>query len=188
MVLGNRISVFYTLAVTFMVGGLLAYVGMVQQIFAEVFARPALMPSVFALCAIAMGLSAFLNSTIVVRLGMRRISHAALLVYILVTLVHVLVAARGLERLWTFVAMAMEPLGAIAGIGASLQGFITMFGGAMVGAAIGRQFNGSTLPLAAGALIAGLASLLCVLLAEQGRLFRPHHPDSQALAAGISHA
>jgi DHA1 family bicyclomycin/chloramphenicol resistance-like MFS transporter len=198
LVLGNRTSLYYSLAATVMFGSLLAYVGMVQQIFAEVFHRASLMPTMFALCAVFMGLASLLNSRIVERVGMRRISHAALLVYIAVTLMHVLVAALGVEQLWTFVAlqsatmacfslavsnfgaMAMEPLGAIAGVGASVQGFITTFGGALVGAAIGRKFNDSTLPLAGGALGSGLLSLLCVLLAEQGRLFRPHHIDSDA--------
>jgi len=198
LVLGNRTSLYYALAATVMFGSLLAYVGMVQQIFAEVFHRASLMPTMFALCAVFMGLASLLNSRIVERVGMRRISHAALLVYIAVTLMHVLVAALGVEQLWTFVAlqsatmacfslavsnfgaMAMEPLGAIAGVGASVQGFITTFGGALVGAAIGRKFNDSTLPLAGGALGSGLLSLLCVLLAEQGRLFRPHHIDSDA--------
>jgi MFS transporter, DHA1 family, multidrug resistance protein len=197
LVLGNRISLCYTLAITVMFGSLLAYVGMVQQIFADVFHRASLMPTMFALCAVFMGLASLLNSRIVERLGMRRISHAALLAYIGVTLMHVLVAALGLENLWTFVAlqsatmacfslavsnfgaMAMEPLGAIAGVGASIQGFSTTFGGALVGAAIGRQFSNSTLPLAGGALASGLACLGFVLLAEHGRLFRPHHADTQ---------
>ena len=60
-------------------------------------------------------------------------------------------------------------------IGASLQGFISTFGGAVVGALIGRRFNGATLPLATGAFACGLSSLLFVLLAEHWRLFRPHH-------------
>jgi DHA1 family bicyclomycin/chloramphenicol resistance-like MFS transporter len=68
--------------------------------------------------------------------------------------------------------MAMEPVGSVAGIGASLQGFISTFGGALIAAGIGSLFNGTTVPLAAGALCCGLACLLCVLLAEQGRLFR----------------
>jgi len=206
MVLGDRTSLYYTLAVTVMFGSLISYVGMVQQIFAEVFHRASWMPTMFALCAVFMGLASFLNSRIVERLGMRRISHAALLIYIGVTLGHLLVAALGLERLWTFVAlqaatmacfslavsnfgaMALEPLGSIAGIGASLQGFITTFGGALVGAAIGRKFNDSTLPLTVGALGSGLLSLVCVLLAERGRLFRPHHPGSGSMAAELTHA
>jgi DHA1 family bicyclomycin/chloramphenicol resistance-like MFS transporter len=193
LVLGNRSSIFYTLAITVMFGTIMAYVGMVQQIFAEVFHRPNLMPSMFALCAIFMGMAAYMNSRIVERLGMRLISHTALLAFIAVTGLHVLIAALGLEQIWTFVllqaatmacfslsvsnfgAMAMEPVGSIAGIAASLQGFISTFLGALVGAFIGKQFNGTTVPLAAGAMCCGVVSLGFVLLAEKGRLFRAHH-------------
>jgi DHA1 family bicyclomycin/chloramphenicol resistance-like MFS transporter len=199
LVLGNRTSLWYTLAVTVLFGSILAYVGMVQQIFEYAFHRASLMPTMFALCASSMGVTAFLNSRIVERVGMRIISHLGLLAFITITGVHVLVAGLGLERLWTFVvlqsatlacigltasnfgAMAMEPVGSVAGIGASLQGFISTFGGAVVGALIGRQFNGATLPLAGGAFACGLSSLLFVLLAEQGRLFRPHHAGAPAL-------
>jgi MFS transporter, DHA1 family, multidrug resistance protein len=83
-----------------------------------------------------------------------------------------------------FGAMAMEPVGSVAGIGASLQGFISTFGGAVVGALIGRRFNGATLPLAAGAFVCGLSSLLFVLLAERWRLFRPHHAGAAVLEHG----
>jgi DHA1 family bicyclomycin/chloramphenicol resistance-like MFS transporter len=193
LVLGNRTSICYTLAVTVMFGSLISYVSMVQQIFADVFHRPSWMPGMFALCAVFMGLASFLNSRIVERFGMRRISHMAMLIYIAVTFGHLLVAGLGAERLWTFVvlqsatmacfslsvsnfgAMALEPLASIAGLGASLQGFMVTFGGGLVGAAIGRQFNDSTLPLTIGALGSGLLSLLFVLLAERWRLFRPHH-------------
>ena len=196
LVLGTRASIFYTLAMMVMFGTIMAYVGMVAQIFSEVFHRPKLMPSMFALCAIFMGMAAYLNSRIVERLGMRLISHTALLVFLAVTGLHVLIAALGLEQIWTFVllqsltmatfslsvsnfgAMAMEPMGAIAGIAASLQGFISTFSGALVGILIGEQFNGTTVPLAVGCLCCGLASLGFVLLAEKGRLFRAHHSST----------
>jgi DHA1 family bicyclomycin/chloramphenicol resistance-like MFS transporter len=202
LVLGNRTSLCYTLALAVMFGSILAYVGMVQQIFEDAFHRPGLMPAMFALCASSMGVTAFLNSRIVERVGMRIISHLGLLVFITITGVHVLIATLGLERLWTFVilqsatmaclgltasnfgAMAMEPVGSVAGIGASLQGFISTFGGAVVGALIGRRFNGSTVPLAMGAFVCGLSSLLFVLLAEQWRLFRPHHAVAVPLGHG----
>src|SRR6202044_2689016 len=105
LVLFNRSSLFYTFAMTVMFGGIMAYVGMVQQIFGEVFHRASLMPTMFALCATTMGAAAFLNSRIVERLGMRLISHSALLVFIGVTLLHVLIAALGREQLWTFVVL-----------------------------------------------------------------------------------
>ncbi len=198
LVLFNRSSLCYTLAATVMFGGILAYVGMVQQIFGEVFHRANLMPSMFALCATTMGIAAFLNSRIVERFGMRKISHSALLIYIIITGLHSSVAALGIEPLWLFVlfqsatmacfalsisnfgAMAMEPVAAVAGIGASLQGFISTSSGALVGALIGRQFNSTLLPLAAGSLCCGLASLLFVLLAEKGRLFRGQHSAGEA--------
>jgi MFS transporter, DHA1 family, multidrug resistance protein len=55
MVIFNRTSLFYTLAMSVMFGGIMAYVGMVQQMFGEVFHRAALMPTMFALCAATMG-------------------------------------------------------------------------------------------------------------------------------------
>ena len=199
LVLGNRASICYTLAMMVMFGTIMAYVGMVQQIFSQVFHRPNLMPSMFALCAIFMGMAAYLNSRIVERLGMRLISHTALLAFIAVTGLHVVIAALGWEQIWTFVvlqavtmacfslsvsnfgAMAMEPVGSVAGIAASLQGFISTFSGALVGAFIGKQFNGTTVPLAAGAMCCGIASLGFVLLAEKGRLFRAHHAISESI-------
>ena len=201
LVLGNRASICYTLALPVMFAAIMAYVGMVQQIFSDVFRRPTLMPAMFALCAVTMGLAAFVNSRIVEAKGMRLISHAALLCFIGIAALHVVIAATGLEQLWTFVvlqaaqmacfslsvsnfgAMALEPIGAVAGIGASLQGFISTFGGAVVGAAIGRYFSGSTVPLAAGSLCCGLAGLVFVLFAEKGRLFRQQHAAAASGAA-----
>jgi DHA1 family bicyclomycin/chloramphenicol resistance-like MFS transporter len=201
LVVCNRSSLWYTLAMSVMFGGIMAYVGMVQQIFGEVFHRASLMPMMFALCATTMGVAAFLNSKIVERLGMRRISHTALLAYLGITGLHSIIAWLGLERLWIFVAfqsatmacfalttsnfgaMAMEPIASVAGIGASLQGFASTLGGALVGGVIGWQFNGTTVPLADGSLYCGLASLLFVLLAEKGRLFRGHHTAGEAQSA-----
>jgi DHA1 family bicyclomycin/chloramphenicol resistance-like MFS transporter len=206
LVLGNRTSLCYTLALTVMFGSILAYVGMVAQIFSDVFHRAALMPIMFALCAVTMGFAAFMNSHFVERLGTRLISHAALLIFIGITTLHVVVAALGWEELWTFVAfqavtmaffslsvsnfgaMAMDPIGEVAGIGASLQGFIQSFGGALVGAAIGRLFNGTTVPLAGGALACGMAALVFVLLAEKGRLFKSHHIASATGSADAAAA
>jgi MFS transporter, DHA1 family, multidrug resistance protein len=188
-VLGNRISLCYSLGVMLMFGGLIAYVGMMPQIFASVFHHASWMPTIFALCAGTMGVGSLVNSRIVERYGMRRISHTALLIYLAITAVHLLVTLAGMESVATFVvlqslgmgcfalaapnfgAMAMEPLGAVAGVGASAQGFMTTCGGALVGAAIGRRFSDSTVALVSGALVCGVLALVVVLIAERGRLF-----------------
>lgn len=193
-VVGDRASRWYTLGVALMFGAIIGYVGMMPQIFGTVFHRPSLMPSVFASCAASMGVASYLNSRVVERFGMRIISQAGLLIFIVVTGLHVAVAALRAETLWTFIvlqgatmgcfglimanfgAMAMESMGSVAGIAASLQGCTGTCGGALIAALMGQQFNGSTLPLALGALLCGLVSLGFVLLAERGRLFQAHHP------------
>jgi DHA1 family bicyclomycin/chloramphenicol resistance-like MFS transporter len=194
-VLGDQSSMAYTLAMTVIFGSLLAYIAMVQQIFSEVFNRPGLMPGMFALCAAAMGVTSFVNSKIVERYGMRKVSQVGLLLFIGISSAHALLVALGFETLASFVVlqaatmsciglmlanfgtMAMEPMGAMAGIAASFQGFISTTGGALLGALIGRQFNNSTLPLAVGAAVCGVVALALVYVAEQGQLFRPHHAD-----------
>ena len=191
-VINNRASVCYTLAVSVIFGSMIGYIGMVQQIFSDVFHRPALMPTIFAICAGSMGVTSFINSRIVERIGMRRVSHTGLLIFIALSGAHALFAAAGLETMISFVVlqaatmscmglmvsnfgtMAMESMASVAGIAASFQGFVSTAGGALVGALIGRQFNGSTAPLAMGAAVCGCIALLCVLIAERGRLFRPH--------------
>ncbi|HTP37949.1 MAG TPA: multidrug effflux MFS transporter [Steroidobacteraceae bacterium] len=192
IVVGTRQSLCYTLAATLMLGSVFAYVGMMPQIFAEVFHLPRLMPAIFALCAGGMAVAAYLNSRNVEHIGMRAISHSTLLAFILIAAGHATVAAASGENLATFIvfqaltmacfsptvanfgALAMEPLGAIAGLGAALQGLMTTCGGALLGALVGRFFNRTTLPLSLGALLCGVLALCCVLLAEKGRLFESY--------------
>jgi DHA1 family bicyclomycin/chloramphenicol resistance-like MFS transporter len=199
LVLGDRISIGYTLAGTVMFGSLIAYVAMVQQIFADVFHRPDKMPEMFALCAGFMGLASFFNSRLVERLGMRLISHTALLAFIGITVLHFSVARLGTEPMWVFVglqsatmatfslavsnfgAMAMEPVGSVAGVAASLQGCISSGSAALIAALIGREYRGGTATVAGGAALCGLIALVLVLMAERGRLFRGHHAAASDL-------
>lgn len=190
LVLGHRAALFYAIGVAWVMGALFAYVSMVQQIFADIFQRARWMPGLFAACAAAMGVASYLNSRLVERLGMRVISHSGLMLLLATSLVHLLLALLGIDTLLTFTllqavtlacvgliianfgTLAMEPMGAVAGIAASLQGFISMAGGALTAALIGRTFQGSTVPLALGSSLCALCAIACVLLAERGRLFR----------------
>jgi len=194
-VLGNRSSMCYTICVTLIFGSIIAYVGMVQQIFANVFHRASAMPTMFALCAASIGVASFTNSRIVMRLGMRVVSQTGLLLYLVIAVAHAIVAASGMDSLAMFVTlqaflmycmglmignfntMAMEPMGSVAGIAASLQGAISSAGGALVGAFIGHFFDGTTVPLTIGAVVCGVVTFGLVLLAENGKLFQPHHAE-----------
>jgi hypothetical protein len=62
-----------------------------------------------------------------------------------------------------FNAMAMEPLGWIAGTGSSLLGSVTTIGGALIGFYIGQQFDGTVVPLTVGFVAFGLTSLIIIM-------------------------
>lgn len=66
-------------------------------------------------------------------------------------------------------AVAMEPLGHIAGIGASVVGALGSLISSPLSAFIGRQYDGTTLPLASGFLVLGLLSALAMAWADRGR-------------------
>jgi len=189
-VLSEPTSIFYTLATTALMGSLMAYISTMPQIFNTLFQRPALMPTVFALCAGTMAVASFCNIRIVERVGMRGVSHRALFGFVAVSAVHLAVALAGRESLISFTilqgatmgcfglavsnfnAIAMQRMGAIAGSAASLQGVISTIGGALIGSLIGHQWNGSITYLPAGFLICGILALVLVLIGERGRLLR----------------
>lgn len=192
VVLGSRITVGYMLAMTMVMGGLFGFINSAQQIFAEALGVPHLFTVIFAFIAVFMALSSLLNARIVGRLGMRRVSHAALLGYIAIAVVHVAAVLVGFESVWTFSilqallmfcfgliasnfnALAMEPVGHVAGTASSVIGFVSTVGGALLGFAIGQHYDGTTLPLSAGFAAFGFAALAVVLVAEHGRLFHGH--------------
>jgi DHA1 family bicyclomycin/chloramphenicol resistance-like MFS transporter len=189
--LTTRVALGYMLAMAFVLGGLFGFINSAQQVFNDVFQAPGLFTTVFAGIAGFMALASLLNSRIVVRLGMRRVSHGALLGYIGLTGLHALVALTGHESLWSFAAfqggamfcfglmapnfgaLAMDPLGHVAGTASSVQGFVTTVGGAMLGFYIGQHFDGTIVPLTLGFALCGLVALGIVLVTERGRLFVP---------------
>lgn len=188
-VVTERTSIWYTLSSTLMIGGLMAYISTLPQIFAVSFEAPQLMPTLFGLCAGTMAVMSLFNARFVERLGMRRVSHGALIGYIGFSAVHTLVAASGHETLVlfgilqagtmgcfglasaNFNAIAMFHMGKIAGSASSVQGLISLVGGAIIGSLIGHQWNGHVTFLPAGSLACGLLGMVFVLTAEKGRLF-----------------
>ena len=63
-------------------------------------------------------------------------------------------------------ALAMEPLGHVAGTASSVQGMITTVGGALIGFGIGQLFDGTTLPMIAGFAACGGLALLAAFWAN----------------------
>ncbi|MBM0207540.1 MFS transporter, partial [Micromonospora sp. STR1s_5] len=191
----------YATAFGLMFGTIMSYVGSAQQIFAEdVYGLGAYFPVAFGLIAVTMGFASLLNSRFVRRYGMRRISHASMLCFVALSLLQCgfafLYAGRpplllfgGLLALSQFVtsltmpnfnALAMEPLGRIAGTASSLIGFYTTFLGALCGAFVGQHYNGTVIPLALGYAGLSAAVVLIVLVTERGRCSSRCTPSRRA--------
>jgi len=172
-----RQSIGNTAATTLGIGALFSFINSVQQIVFDVFARPHMLPVVFAFIAGPMALSSWINSRLVMRFGSRRLLLIALTAFTSMAALHLTVAASFGETIWSFIllqaltmgcfgliganagALAMEPLGHIAGTASSLQGVITTVGGALIGFAVGQSFDGTTIPFLIGFTGCGASGL-----------------------------
>ncbi|TDQ34818.1 DHA1 family bicyclomycin/chloramphenicol resistance-like MFS transporter [Phyllobacterium brassicacearum] len=195
IVLTNRVALCYTLANSFIFGALFGFINSAQQIYVGIYDLGVWFPVAFAGVAVTMAFSSFVNSRFVGRFGMRRLSHGALLAFLgingfwlLLTLfgphptpfvLYMLLFALAMFQFgWigaNFNALAMEPLGHVAGTASSVLGFMSTAGGGAIGALIGQAYDGTTLPLVAGYFVLSLIGLIFVLIAERGRLFQPHN-------------
>lgn len=194
IVLTNRIAICYTLAIMAVFGALFGFINSAQQVYVGIYDAGALFPLYFALIAGLMAVSSFLNARLVGKLGMRRLAHSALIGFMTASGIGFVLSLAGYMPLWLFVfvfgiammqfawvgsnfnALAMEPLGHVAGTASSVLGFMQTVGGGLIGAAIGQAFDGTVTPMAAGYFFCSLAALVLVLIAEKGRLFRALNP------------
>jgi len=189
LVLTNRMAFSYGLAAMFVFGALFGFISTSQQIYVDIYGLGAYFPVAFAAMAALMSVASYTNSRIVRRLGMRRLSHGAMLVFTVVSALWFatsLVIDMPLWLFFTFLAiimfmfgwsmsninsLAMEPLGRVAGTASSVFGFIQTVGGAVIGTLIGQFFNGTITPIAAGYFVLGCCGMACILVAERGKLF-----------------
>jgi DHA1 family bicyclomycin/chloramphenicol resistance-like MFS transporter len=187
----NRPSLGYTLASGFIHGALIAFLNSAQQIFQEVYGLGRQFPLYMAILALSVGCASFVNSRIVMRFGMRSLSHRAVLLFIALMTFYLIVTFQmgGRSPLWLMMAcvamsffcmgiifgnlnaIAMEPLGHIAGVGAAVIGSLASLISSSLGTVVGRYYNGSTLPLACGFVILGIFTAAAMLWAD-GYRFR----------------
>ena len=70
-----------------------------------------------------------------------------------------------------FNALAMDPLGHVAGTASSVVSSLQTLLGGVLGALVGLAYDGTVLPLSLGFLVMSLASFAIIALTERGRLF-----------------
>jgi DHA1 family bicyclomycin/chloramphenicol resistance-like MFS transporter len=172
-------TMLFTLIWGFITGSFLVYLSTAQQIFQEQYALKESFPYIFAALAITIGTATLLNGTLVLRYGMLRLVTISMAAYVVTSLLYiVLFASSGNPSfgiLLTFFALqffavgflfgnlralAMEPIGHIAGIGAAITGFIATILGVAISTYIGQFVINSVLPMFIGFLVCGLLSFV----------------------------
>ena len=188
----------YMLSSGVLFGSLFTFIGASEQIFSDIFDQEKYFALWFAAIASALAVASLINSRIVERIGMRKIGHTALFVFTGLSFLNL-----GLNIIYgphlifffplfavtfgcfgmvgaNFSALAMEPLGKLAGTGSAAYGFATSTLSSLIGLIIASQYNGSLTPILLGFGFLGLSSIIIVFVTEKGRLFRDGTAQRQA--------
>ena len=117
-----------------------------------------------------LGIASFLNSRIVLRIGMHKLTLISLVTVSIVSVLFLLYLTvfTAKPEFWLLMvfllacffpfgilfgnlnALAMEPLGHIAGMGAAVVGSISTLLSVSIGSLVGQMFDGTVLPLGIG--------------------------------------
>lgn len=174
-----RETIAFTIISGLITGAFLVYLSASQHVFEDQYGLKDSFPFIFAGLATSIGISTFTNGTLVMRFGMRKLSFMALSVFCAISLLYVLIFWNRpnpnaevlvaflffqflcMGFLWgNFRSIAMEPIGHIAGIGASINGFVSTLMSIPIAAFIGGFVIDTVWPLFAGLSVCGLLSLL----------------------------
>jgi len=189
MVASHRITAGYMLASGIIFGCLFAFIGASEQVFDDVFNRGEKFYLYFGGIAGMLAVMNLLNSRFVGRYGMRRISHAVVLVFIALSLANLIYMHFVGQNFWVFYvlfmltfgcfgmmganfsSLALEHMGKIAGTANAVYGFVTITLSSSLGFIVARSFDGTVRPLLISYVLLGLASLAIILITERGKLF-----------------
>ena len=181
--LKNRSSHSYMVASGIIFGAFIGYLSSAQQILQIQYKLGDAFSLYFGGLAIALGVSSFFTSKLVMRFGIEKLSFFSLIVLSISSLLFY-VYAHGVEGhpalalfmgylavaffsfgvLFSgFSTLAVQPLGHIAGVATSIISSIQTLLSVAVGGLIGQCYNGTVLPLVLGFFLCALTSLLIML-------------------------
>jgi DHA1 family bicyclomycin/chloramphenicol resistance-like MFS transporter len=185
---GNRASLGYTIASGLVFGAFIGYLSTSQQVFQGQYGLGTQFPIYMAVLALSIGCGLFLNSRIVMRHGMRSLTRRSLQTFVGFSILFfaIVYGQKGHPPLWGLMtylmlsffsfgvlfgnlnALAMRPLGHIAGVGAAVVGSLSTVISVALGILIGASYNGTVLPIVGGFAILGIMAMAVVRWAEQG--------------------
>jgi DHA1 family bicyclomycin/chloramphenicol resistance-like MFS transporter len=168
---------------------LVSYLNTSKQIFLDLFGIDELFPIYFGSLALVIGLSSIVNGKIVRKLGMQLIMKTALSALVVISAVFFIYlnVTEGHPPLVFFMvmmaimfffmglmfgnsnALAMEPLGHIAGIASSVIGAGTSLVSLTIGGIIGQLYDHTLMPIVSGFLVLSILALGLMYMVEKKR-------------------
>ena len=160
----------YTLAEGFAFAAILAYLSTAQQIFQEHYALGERFPLYFSALALVMMVASFMNAHLVERLGMRLLVMVGAGILFIASNLYLLVILLNDHAVpfWSFMlyasmayfclgilfgnmhSLAMEEVGHVAGVAASVIGSLSTLIATAIAAFIGSFYNDSITPIVLG--------------------------------------
>ena len=178
-----KYAVIFTIFSGFITGSFMVYLSASQHIFVEQYNLEEEFPFIFASLAISIGMATFLNGKLVVKMGMFKLVSFFTVMFTVVSLIYILFfygeSNPNIYILLIFFglqffsigflfgntrALAMEPIGHIAGVGAAINGFVSTIMAVPIATFIGSYITDTALPLFIGFFVCGVISLLLMLL------------------------
>ncbi len=189
LVLRQRHACFHGIVGAFMYGIISNLLNTAQPIYVDIFGLGPWFPVAFAFSTIVAALANLVMPWVTRRFGLRRTAHASVPLIIVASATSALQSLAGPPSVWSFFAMllllfpaviatfsttgalAMEPLGEVAGTAAAVFGAVTMMGGALFGAITAQLYDGTVTPVLWSTCLLGVCAMGSLALAEGGRLF-----------------
>ncbi len=179
----NRITLSYTVASGIIFGAFVGYLSSAQQILQIQYKLGNAFSLYFGGLAVAIGLSSFVTSKLVMKFGMERLCFFSLLMlsinsfifywyakniigqpHLFVFMGYLIIAFFSFGMLLgSFNTLAVQPLGHIAGVATSVISSVQTLVSVAVGGVIGQCYDGTILPLILGFLLCGLSSLAIMI-------------------------
>lgn len=183
----TREAVVYTLSAGMIFGAFIGFLSSSQQILQELYGLGTRFPFYFAILALTIGVSSWLNSRLVTRYGMRALCKIALWFVATISVIFILVCLNDRPSLLFVMlylvasffgigilfgnlnSLAMEPLGHIAGLASSVIGSVTTLVSLTLGFIIGGLYNFTLIPMVAGFGLLSAGALTLIHLAGERR-------------------
>ncbi|MCP9757238.1 MFS transporter [Lacihabitans sp. CCS-44] len=188
-VLSNRPFLRYTTITTLLFSALSTWVATSEHIVGGIYGKPELFAWVFAGIGLLMSLCTFFNSYFTTRIGARRSIKWLLVAYatvasvlFIITIVfgeppHLLVFFVGIALLMAIniaiepnsSALALEPMGDIAGVASSVYGTFFFFIGSTLGSVVSFFMTDSVFPLILSFFVIGIINLVLIFGGNKGK-------------------